>query len=282
MEIHNLESTDFDTIFSGFQRAFSDYDVHFEKEEVRSILKRRGYDPTLSFAAFDNEAIVAFTLNGTGLFNNIPTAYDTGTGTAKEYRGQGLAGKIFNFSLPYLKEAGIRQYLLEVLQNNHKAISVYEKIGFRITRELLCFRQTIADINKHSTTTSPAEIKPLSIESIRRAQTFCDFNPSWQNSMESIERGDSGLRYLGAEIDGALVGFCVFDPATGDLAQIAVNPESRHQGIASRLLNEATYRMKTDFIKVLNVSSDNPTLPAFLEGKNITLASKQFEMLLQF
>lgn len=37
------------------------------------MLKRRGYNPQLSFAAFDNGEIVAFTLNGTGTFNGVPT-----------------------------------------------------------------------------------------------------------------------------------------------------------------------------------------------------------------
>ena len=64
MEIRNLEHTDFETIFHGFKKAFADYEIHFEKEEVRSMLKRRGYNPQLSFAAFDNDEIVAFTLNG--------------------------------------------------------------------------------------------------------------------------------------------------------------------------------------------------------------------------
>lgn len=62
MEIRNLEHTDFETIFHGFKKAFADYEIHFEKEEVRSMLKRRGYNPQLSFAAFDNDEIVAFTL----------------------------------------------------------------------------------------------------------------------------------------------------------------------------------------------------------------------------
>ena len=55
MEIRNLEHTDFETIFHGFKKAFADYEIHFEKEEVRSMLKRRGYNPQLSFAAFDND-----------------------------------------------------------------------------------------------------------------------------------------------------------------------------------------------------------------------------------
>lgn len=279
MEIRNLEHTDFDTLFHGFEKAFADYEIHFEKEEVRSMLKRRGYNPQLSFAAFDKGEIIAFTLNGTGTFKGVPAAYDTGTGTVKEYRGQSIAGKIFTYSLPFLKEAGISQYLLEVLQNNQKAIGVYRRMNFEVTREFDCFRQTIKQIDNRKVNTD-CIIEQVDTNSIKQAQHYCDFNPSWQNSMESIERGISELTCLGAFLNGKMVGYCVFDVHTGDLSQMAVQSEYRRKGIASRLLQETLVRLETDFIKVLNISSDNPTMPTFLQSKGIPLASKQFEMVL--
>jgi ribosomal protein S18 acetylase RimI-like enzyme len=243
------------------------------------MLKRRGYNPQLSFAAFDNDEIVAFTLNGTGTFNGVLTAYDTGTGTIKQYRGQSIAGKIFTHSLPFLKESGISQYLLEVLQNNQKAIGVYRRMNFEVTRKFDCFRQTIEHIDNRKVNID-CIIEQVDTNSIRQAQRYCDFSPSWQNSFESIERGISELTCLGAFLDGKMVGYCVFDIHTGDLTQIVVLSEYRRKGIASRLLQEVIARLKTDFIKVLNISSDNPTMPVFLKSKNIPLASKQFEMVL--
>lgn len=281
MEIRNLGNTDFDTLFCGFERAFSDYEIHFGKDEVRSMLKRRGYNPMLSFAAFEGDEIVAFTLNGTGTFNGMPTAYDTGTGTVKEYRGQGLAQRIFTCSLPFLREAGIRQYLLEVLQDNRKAISVYRKMNFEVTREFDCFRQAVGKIDTGKTN-ADCTIRQVSTDSIRLAQDYCDFIPSWQNSMESIERGISGLMCLGAFLDGEMAGHCVFDVHTGDLTQIAVQSGFRRKGIASRLLQEAMVCMKTDFIKILNISQESRTMHQFLENRNIPLVSRQFEMTLQF
>jgi len=166
MEIRNLEHTDFEALFHGFEKAFADYEIHFEKEEVRSMLRRRGFNPKLSFAAFENDEIIAFTLNGIGTFNGIPTAYDTGTGTVKQYRGQNIAGKIFTYSLPFLQKAGISQYLLEVLQNNQKAITVYRRMNFEVTREFDCFRQTKELIDNQKINTS-CIIKPINSHSVR-------------------------------------------------------------------------------------------------------------------
>ena len=281
MEFKNFENIDFETLFHAFQQAFADYEIHFDKEEVRSMLTRRGYNPKLSFAAIEDGEIISFTLNGTGFFNGLPTAYDTGTGTLKEYRGHGIATKIFNYSLPYLKEAGIQQYLLEVLQNNHKAIAVYQQLNFNITRQFDCFRQTVNNITNLQNKPIDLTIRPIDIDSVRQAQTFCDFAPSWQNSIESIERGKSQLIFLGAIRNETVVGFCIIDPTTGDLTQLAVNPQYRRKGIGSALLQRAIELMKTNFIKVLNINDDNQTLPLFLNSKNIPLATKQYEMKLK-
>ena len=282
MEIRSLENIGFGELFEGFSNAFSDYEIHFTKSEVRSMLTRRGYDPKLSFAAFDNGKIVAFTLNGIGMYNGIPTAYDTGTGTVKEYRGCGLAGDIFRFSLPFLRQAGISQYLLEVLQNNHRAITVYRQMQFDTSREFDCFKQSITNIdNLHDTKQcSNLRIELIDTDTVRQAQSFCDFHPSWQNSIESIERGASELTCIGVFVLDELAGFSVFDRQSGDLTQIAVRKEYRRQGVASRVLCEVIKLMNTDFVKVINVPSDNLSLPAFLKSKNIPLMNKQFEMVM--
>lgn len=282
MDIRSLKDIDFDTVFHAFEQAFADYEIRFEKEEVRAMLKRRGFNPGLSFAAFDDDHIVAFTLNGTGEYGGIPTAYDTGTGTLAGYRGQGIAKKIFEYSIPYLRQAGIRQYLLEVIHDNEKAVSVYRKLGFDTTRELDCFRQSIDQITnmRHEAAGVDIEIARMDIKDVVTASGFCDFSPSWQNGVESLTRAGDDLICLGAYISGRFVGYCVLDPLTGDISQIAVDRDHRRKGIATMLLGEAIGLMRTDRIKVLNVSSADEAMKAFLIGKNIAPAGKQFEMIL--
>ncbi len=280
MEVKNLENIDFNTLYRGFEDAFSDYDVSFGREELHSMLIRRGFDPRHSFAAFDNHLMVAFAFNGTGIFSDIPTAYDIASGTVPDYRRQGILGKILTDSLPLLRADGIRQYLLEVLQSNHKAISLYLRSGFTVVREFDCYRQSIrlVDIPDDALQKVRCAIKRVDVDRVRDGLLWCDFNPSWQNSIDSIGRGESGLICLGAFIDDEMVGYCVSDPLTGDVAQIAVRGASRRRGVGSRLLQAAVSHMKTDYVKVLNVSSDNVELPAFLASRNVKLSNRQFEM----
>lgn len=139
MEIKSLGKIDFETIYISFNKSFANYDILLNADELKTMLKRCGYNPDLSFAVFEKKDIVAFTLNGIGNFNETKMAYDTGTGTLKNYRGQGLVTKIFEYSIPYLKEVNSNHYLLAVLQHNTKAVSVYRKIGFNVTRDFNYF-----------------------------------------------------------------------------------------------------------------------------------------------
>lgn len=280
MEIKSLGNTDFETLFNAFDRAFADYDLQLTKLQFKAMLRRRGFDPNLSFAAFDGMDIVAFTCNGIGNFNGIPTAYDTGTGTLQEYRGKGLATRIFEYSIPYLKEAGIGQYLLEVLQHNTKAVSVYRKLGFEVSREFYYFVQE-NDLIKHETK-NPGfaySLRQIDMEELSRLSGFRDFPPSWQNSSESIARAADDFISLGIVDGEVLAGYCIFEPASGDITQIAVDENYRRKGVASLLLEEMLKRNRYNSVKIINTDIRCESITRFLETKNIGITGKQFEMI---
>ena len=282
MEIKSLSKTDFDTLYKAFSLAFADYDFPINNVQLSAMLKRRGYNGGLSFAMFDGKEIVSFILNGIGNFNGIPTAYDTGTGTLPEYRGKGLVTKIFEYSLPYLGEMKIEQYLLEVLQHNTKAVSVYRNIGFVTIRELNYYTQKNEDINNQIKTQNISIkhlIKAIDIEKHDFIPGFWDFYPSWQNSNESIRRAAGGFICLGAFAGDKLLGYCVFEPASGDLTQIAVDKQNRRKGIGSLLLGEIIKLNRTDSVRIVNTDTSCESINGFLKAKNIDADGKQFEMI---
>ncbi len=67
----------------------------------------------------------------------------------------------FHYSIPFLKENMIEQYLLEVLQENSAAISVYQKLGFSITREFNYYHQPINEILFSSSNISNRYLRSL-------------------------------------------------------------------------------------------------------------------------
>jgi len=279
MEIKSLKNTDTEIIINAFMEAFADYELQLNADELQSMWKRRGFDPALSFAAFEGDKIISYTLNGIGNFNGTRTAYDTGTGTLKEYRGQGWATKIFEYSIPFLKEAKISQYLLEVLQHNTKAVSVYRKIGFEVTREFNYFIWKNEEMDNHSKhLSSNYSIQPIEINQYDSLSDFCDYYPSWQNSFESIQRAQEDFTSLGAFYGGRLVGYCVFESSSGDITQMAIDKLHRRKGVASALIREMCKLNKSTKMKLVNVDTTCNSVVEFLKSINIGITGKQFEM----
>lgn len=280
MELKSLTGTGFETLSEAFAEAFADYEVRIDEPQLRRMLRRRGYVPELSFVAFEEGRIVAFTLNGIGNYDGIPTAYDTGTGTIEAYRGQGLATRIFEHSIPHLKRANVSRYLLEVLQHNTKAVSVYRKLGFEVTREFNYFSQETARIDCRTAKPDfPYSIRRINLTQYGSMAGFWDFRPSWQNSPESVARASGDLVSLGAFAGETLVGYCIFEPDSGDVTQIGVDKRPRRQGIGSALLREMAGLSRSGTLKVVNTDTDYDAITRFLENSNIPLRGKQFEMI---
>ena len=137
INIKTLDGIGFETIHNAFIKAFADYEEPNQPtlRELKYKIERRGCNLALSFGAFDNDEPVGFTLNCIGEWNGQQTAYDTGTGIIKEFRKQGIAKRIFDESVPILKQNKVDQYLLEVIKTNTKAFDLYRKTGFEVVRE---------------------------------------------------------------------------------------------------------------------------------------------------
>lgn len=279
MEIRSLENTSFDTLFEAFNAAFAGYEVQLDKTGLQTMLKRRGFNPALSFAAFEGDKIVSFTCNGTGNYYGVRTAYDTGTGTVEAYRGKGLATRIFETSIPYLREAGIKEYLLEVLQHNTGAVSVYKKLGFEVTREFYYFRAGKGGIRHKVTCNDPAcTLRPIDINRYEQIPGFRDFKPSWQNSLEAVNRSPEDFICLGVFIKDKLVGYGVSEPVSGDITQIAVDKAYRRRGIGSLLFQKIIESAQPESVKIVNTDIHCNSVTAFLKAKNIEPSGKQYEM----
>jgi ribosomal protein S18 acetylase RimI-like enzyme len=281
--IKTLKGIDFSIIYDAFAKAFADYEVlPLSSDQILQMVTRRGFDPELSFGAFNNDALVSFTLNGIGNWNGKRTAYDTGTGTIKEYRGKGLAKRIFQESVPILKENGIEQYLLEVLQHNDKAVNLYRNQGFEVTREFDYFTSDKSDlVFSNENLNNDFEIREINIPDYNIASSFWDFEPSWQNSFDSIYRTAQNFKAIGAFKDTKLVGYGITELNSGDITQLAVKNDYRRNGIGSVLIQHLIDLIPGESIKIINTVKDYISILKFLMNIRIQSNGSQFEMIKQ-
>jgi GNAT superfamily N-acetyltransferase len=279
--IRSLTGIPFGELYDAHLSAFKNYPFQWTGEALLRTIKRRRFSPELSFGAFHNGRLVSFTWNGTGTFAGRKTAYDTGTGTAEAYRGKGLASRIFEYSIPHLKAAGISQYLLEVLTENAAALSVYTKQGFSISRTFHCFRTEMKSWQFHERPLPPGlAFKEISINE-QLMGNMHDFLSSWQNNFESLQVNPSHFQVLGVFREGELLGYGIIEPESGDIPQLAVKAGERRKGIGSAIIEALGKENKAETLKVINIPSDRPEIMNFLLHCGIPDVVTQYEMIRQ-
>ena len=280
MKIRPLRGDDFDEVHRAFVEAFSDYVLPMQPsaEALREMFTRRGWVPELSSGIFEDERMVAFTLNGFG----GATGYDTGSGVIPTRRRRGLARQTMEHSIELLRGAGATRYVLEVLEPNVAAAALYRSIGFVETRRFDCW------------TFVPSPLSPLSGERVRvrgesRApgaphpsplpaargegtESWWDIQPSWQNSTASIARAMDPHVLLG-DSDG----YAILFPSTGDVPQLAVRRDARRRGIGTRLVETAAALAQKP-LRFINVDARDAGIAALLDALGARRFVRQIEM----
>lgn len=278
-----LKERDIAELYDVFNLAFSDYIVPIKvsREEFTMKFKREGIEPTFSAGAFYGQKLVGFVLTGIGEWLGRPTAYNGGTGVVPEHRGNRLTQRIYEYMLPKLKESGIEQCLLEVIQENNTAYKAYKAIGFEITRSLDCFRSPKQHLLLSSELPNSISIKNAIRPNWGAYEAFCDIHPTWQNTKQAYKQTPDKKLVLEAYHEGELlVGFLAFLPRTGAVMQIAVQQSYRNQGIATALLKEAARLTEAPALMVMNIDTACPDMLAFLERRHLTRILGQYEMIL--
>ncbi len=268
--MRTLTRDDFDALHLAFVEAFSDYVVKLAptREQLAEMLTRRGYVPEASVAEVEGDRIVAFTLNGI----DGTSAYDTGTGVVPSHRRRGLANAMLAFLEPLLRERGCTEYILEVLEANAAARALYLGAGFQETRGLQCWT---FEAQGRTGSQAHSVFAPVSLEAREPVSHWWSVTPSWQNSSPSIARARVPHVTLGDENC-----YAILFPSNGDLAQLAVRPEMRRQGIGTRLLHEvATLAGKP--LRIMNVDERDEGIARFLDAAGAKRMVRQIEMRFQ-
>lgn len=281
-----LSSDHYPQIYQTFKEAFADYYLdmsYLTEERLFNRAIKNGVEYESSVGVFDGDKMVGFTLIGIDYWNNELSAFDAGTGIIPGYRGKGIAKQMFEFSLPRLKKRGVKRFILEVLQENERAVKAYQKTGFKITREFDCFELTLADAALETEKDNiHLEIQPVTKDRLSAFREYVDWRPSWENSFSSIERipGDDDLVMYGAFIDKQWVGLLVYYPFLNWIMSLVVKKAYRRKGIAGRLMahfiDGFTYDQSK--VKLVNVEGSDTGMIKFLEGIGFKVYTRQFEM----
>jgi ribosomal protein S18 acetylase RimI-like enzyme len=271
-----LTAADFHPLYECFLEAFSDYQINLQmtEEQFEQRVIRDGVELELSAGAFHAERMIGFYMNGRGMWHGQATAYDAGTGVVPAYRRSGVAIQLFDFIAPRLKERGIKQYLLEVITSNERAVALYRKLGFEETR-------TLAALRANEAVKTAGDVEGVSIRQMDEPDwdVFCaywDGEPSWQNSMDAVERIRNQCQIVGAFVDEKCVGYGIVFKPSGILMQLAVAQEFRRRGIGRRILASLS---GDRVLKTNNVEEKLKGTLEFYKACGFEIVLRQFEMI---
>lgn len=277
-----LDESYFNVLLLKFREAFSDYAHQFDldSDRFRNHLALNAVDLDRSVGCFDGDLMVGFSLNGFGDWNGRPTVYDAGTGVIPPHRRRGASEAMFRFQIPVFREAGIEQYLLEVITHNDPAVHLYKKLGFRIERELV-FMEANGSLTPENCPTDAVEVRVIGSDDLDRLSALWNTAPSWQNSNEAVARSGPLRRILGAFIEGGCVGYVAYSTGLGRIAQFAVDTNHRRKGIGSRLLAEMQSELTPgEKMQVINLDKKLTDAVRFFERRGFHIALTQYEMIM--
>ena len=282
MKLKPLNNSAPKEIWQAFNDAFSNYEVPIQMpyEKFQRMGNRRGLNLDISLGAYEGKKLVGFVGNAAGDWNGKKTIYDCFTGIINNYKGKGLGKALLENSIIRSKELGFEQYLLEVITTNEKAYKLYASKGFKIVREFDVYSSKCENIRFSSDNLMDNDIKIIQTPDWNHFKEMWEFHPSWQNSVDSVNRAKDTFEIVAAYRQSDCLGYLILDTETGDIPQLAIEKDYRRKGIASALLKKVAENRKQGFkLSLLNINSDYIPFSCFLKKHKIPVIVKQYEML---
>ena len=272
MQIKTLENISLPEMTAAFNAGFEEYFIplHVTEAQMQERIITESVDMSLSVGMFDNNSLIGFILTGIDSVNGVLTANNAGTGVAASFRGQAITRKLYQFLLPVLKERGVRHSQLEVITENAIAKHIYEKIGYKVVRELVSYKatepfNTVLNVNYR-----------FADELDERWLSFCDAAPSWQYTPTAIRKTTDKTVIEMVEGD-TVIAAGVLKPANGRVMFFGVHKAYRRKGIGTALFSIMSNKAKAP-LTVVNVDQVYEEIGMFLERLGMTRLLSQYEM----
>jgi GNAT superfamily N-acetyltransferase len=138
VEIKRLKECTLEEAVQAWNTGFEGYyfNMTMNTDAFTSRLVNEGLSTEYSIVAFMEGVPAGLVMNGIREVNGKKVAWNGGTGVATSFRRHGVGKALIEKSLEIYKEEGVEVATLEAVQENGKAIALYEQYGYTITDQL--------------------------------------------------------------------------------------------------------------------------------------------------
>ena len=222
----------------------------------------RVYDVSLSASCVLTDEAGPF---GLGMLGVRPgRAWITRLGVIPERRQAGAGRAIMTFLLDAARERQIETVWLEVIKGNMPAFHLFQRYGFRTTRELLVVRRSPIPRDSPATIASTIrEIIPLTRADVLPLLANRHEKPNWLNETESMHNVDQ-LEALMVKCRHGGYGWASFDVGKFQLTRIVVEVMAGDPVIVTAAILHAIHQhhpRKDTMIE--NIAAADPKWPGF-------------------
>lgn len=273
MQIKNLTHVSFEAIVDCFHESFADYfiDINLPASFWKKRWTSDQVDFNLSFGMYDKGKLVGFVLNGIGIHNGKKTALNAGTGVIPAYRGQRIVKQLYAHILPIFVENKIKICILEVIQENIKAIRAYQSVGYKIIKNYKCFAGDIVTNPINNTSCLFHKVKTSNWEKYAPLNAY---GHSWGNSKTSIEIA-AEYEYWEMTDNTELIGYFIVHPTSGTIAQLEIKNQNWSKYGAALFNKMATIQTK---VRINNLDEKDAAKIKCLQTTGLKSTIDQYEM----
>ncbi|MCZ2098490.1 MAG: GNAT family N-acetyltransferase [Anaerolineae bacterium] len=222
-----------DDLATLFNRAFAGYiggDVHFTAEALARFLSRDNVDLDLSQIVVRDGQPVGFGYVARLGWTSRLAAF----GVVPEAAGAGVGKAAMRRMIEQAKARGDRFYELEVIEQNTRAVNLYEGVGFERVRRLVGCELKSPPTDARDERLAPALLSMNVYDVGKIIMQYGALDLPWQVAGATICR--AAPPNVGYALDGAYAVITNPDAEVVGLRALIVPPELRRQGRATRLM----------------------------------------------
>ena len=178
--LSTLQNISLPDLTEGWNRCWQGYyyNMHYQQEHMKAWLTLGHIDLSHSIGLFHQNKLVGLSL----LSIDEEDGWIAGACIDPEYRGKKLFPQLMLGQISLAKALGLKSLFLEVFEQNHIAIKVYEQVGFSRIRPLHIFKVQMEEMpmSIRDNSIEPHLYYSVSPDFYFNMRNQAQFTPAWQ------------------------------------------------------------------------------------------------------